>query len=302
MVSDDTEHTCMAALALIDAEGDLKKFSSSLARRFRYWLVGLPPGTGFATLRAICKLWLGFAPEHSGVFSAGNGPVMRAAIFGAVFDDFETVRAYVTASTQITHTDPKALYSALAVALAAMMARQTVCVQPDDYLAGLRRVLAGQGSELVNLVVGAVESVKINQTTSEYTASIGLCKGVSGYVYHTVPAVIHAWLRHQRDFRAGIIEMIECGGDTDTTAAILGGIVGCAAGKDGIPAEWLQGIWEWPGSISWMEQLGGNLAAAIKGQPRPGFSELHLYEMLPRNLLLLTVVLFHGLRRLFPPY
>jgi ADP-ribosylglycohydrolase len=30
-----------------------------------------------ATARSILKLWLGFSPQKSGVFSAGNGPAMR---------------------------------------------------------------------------------------------------------------------------------------------------------------------------------------------------------------------------------
>lgn len=302
MVSDDTEHTCMVAQALIDAHGDLQKFSRSLAWRFRFWLAGLPAGTGFATARAICRLWLGFGPERSGVFSAGNGPAMRAAILGAAFDDYDTIRAFVTASTQITHTDPKALFGALAVALAALMARQHQTVTPDDYLFELRRILAGQGSELVDLITAAADSVKRGETTREFAMASGLGKGISGYVYHTVPAVIHAWLRHQRNFRASLTEIIECGGDADTTAAILGGITGCAAGKESIPAEWLTGLCEWPASISWMEKLGASLAAFISNMPVDRAAELHLWLILPRNLLLLIVVLLHCLRRLFPPY
>lgn len=47
-----------------------------------------PPGVGFATLRAILKLWLIFSPENSGVFSAGNGPAMRSAIIGVCFGEY----------------------------------------------------------------------------------------------------------------------------------------------------------------------------------------------------------------------
>jgi len=38
--------------------------------------------------------------------------------------------------------------------------------------------------------------------------------------------------------------VIECGGDTDSTAAIVGGIVGSAVGKAGIPTEWLDDLLE----------------------------------------------------------
>ena len=91
MVSDDTEHTCMVAQALCANPNDPIAFGRDFGRRLRWWLLGLPAGIGLATLRAILKLWLGFAPERSGVFSAGNGPAMRAAIFGAVFDDLATM-------------------------------------------------------------------------------------------------------------------------------------------------------------------------------------------------------------------
>src|ERR1019366_3437179 len=78
MISDDTEHACMVGQALLRAPNDADAFARSLAWRLRFWLLGLPAGVGFATLRAVGKLWLGFSPANSGVFSAGNGPAMRA--------------------------------------------------------------------------------------------------------------------------------------------------------------------------------------------------------------------------------
>jgi ADP-ribosyl-[dinitrogen reductase] hydrolase len=73
MVSDDTEHTCMVAQALLAGGDDVERFTASLAWRLRFWLLALPAGIGRATLRAIVKLWLGYRPQRSGVFSAGNG-------------------------------------------------------------------------------------------------------------------------------------------------------------------------------------------------------------------------------------
>jgi hypothetical protein len=58
--------------------------------RLRGWLLSLPAGIGFATLRAILKLWLGFPLNRSGVYSAGNGPAMRVAVIGAFFRRSET--------------------------------------------------------------------------------------------------------------------------------------------------------------------------------------------------------------------
>lgn len=77
MVSDDTEHAALSALSLLDAPDDPRAFARQLAWRLRFWLASLPAGVGMATARACIRLWLGFSPEKSGVFSGGNGPSMR---------------------------------------------------------------------------------------------------------------------------------------------------------------------------------------------------------------------------------
>lgn len=120
MVSDDTEHACLVAQALIDSAGEPEAFGRSLAKRLRRWLLALPAGVGWATLRACLKLCVGVPPDKSGVLSAGNGPAMRSALLGVCFgDEPAQLRALVRASTCITHTDARAEAGALAVALAA---------------------------------------------------------------------------------------------------------------------------------------------------------------------------------------
>ena len=74
LTSDDTEHACMLAQAFIVSHADPDRFVRSFAWRLRGWLLGLPAGVGFATLRAIVKLSAGVPGSRSGVHSAGNGP------------------------------------------------------------------------------------------------------------------------------------------------------------------------------------------------------------------------------------
>ena len=124
MVSDDTEHTCIVAQSLIFANLDIDAFTRDFARRLRWWFASLPAGIGRATLRSCVKLWFGASPKSSGVFSAGNGPAMRSAIFGASFDDLDAMVDFVRVSARITHSDPKAEYGAIAIALAAFLARR----------------------------------------------------------------------------------------------------------------------------------------------------------------------------------
>src|SRR5262249_38435127 len=85
MTSDDTEHTCLLANALIESAGDEGIFQRELARGLRRWLLTLPAGVGLATLRATIKLCVGVGPQRSGVFSAGNGPAMRSALIGVCY-------------------------------------------------------------------------------------------------------------------------------------------------------------------------------------------------------------------------
>lgn len=302
MVSDDTEHTCIVAQSLIESAFEPSAFQRSLARRLRYWMLGFPTGAGSATLRAIIRLWIGVSPNRSGVYSAGNGPAMRAAILGVTIDDVERLRAFVHLSTIITHTDPKAEYGAMAVALAANMASKKINVSPEDYLALLEQSLGAEGAELVKLLEQAAKSASAGDNTAEFADSLGLSKGVSGYMYHTVPVVLHAWFAHPEDYRAGITSVIRCGGDADTTAAILGGILGARIGQQGIPMEWISGLCEPQRTTAWMIQLSNQLYQTINTKAALRPKHISVVPQLFRNALFLQVVLYHGCRRLLPPY
>jgi len=305
MVSDDTEHACMVAQALIVSAGDVQIFANNLAWRSRWWLLGLPAGIGYATLRAILKLWLGFPPDRSGVFSAGNGAAMRSGIIGVCYGhDTQILCQLVKASTRMTHTDPKAEFGALAVAIAAYMAssQSQADISPQKYYQTLQIVLPQEANEFLALMAKTVESVAAGNSTEAFAAQIRLSNGVSGYIYHTVPVVIHGWLRHQRDYRSAIVDIIRCGGDTDTTAAILGAIVGASVGKSGIPPEWMGGLCEWPRTVGWIEKLGRRLAQVTSDGIGQSALALPIYGLFLRNILFMLIVLGHGFRRLLPPY
>lgn len=261
-VSDDTAHALMTAQALVASGGEPGRFSRELASRLRWWFLSLPPGIGLATVRACLKLLVGFPPERSGVFSAGNGPAMRAAILGvfcATDPDDTRLKALVRASTRLTHTDPKAEEGALQIALA--------CTDTP--------ALASEGE-----LQGASEGES----------------GISGYIVSTVEAALAMVARHPDDLRQAILETIALGGDTDTVAAIVGGIVGARVGRAGIPDDWLAGLIEPVWSLKRIEGLAQQLAEVqATGKPqRPG------RNFWPAtHLLLLPIVLAHGFRRLF---
>ncbi|MBL4843936.1 MAG: ADP-ribosylglycohydrolase family protein [Planctomycetes bacterium] len=301
MISDDTEHTCFVAQALLASPTDPDAFGRSLGWRLRGWLLGLPAGIGFGTLRALFKLWLGFPPHRSGVFSAGNGPAMRAPILGACLGDTPLLREVVRVSTRVTHTDPKAEEGALAVALAAHHGEtRGADLDAGAFLDLLRAELKGEELRAALDQIG--EHLARGAEPSEFAEAIGQAKGISGYVNHTVPAVLFCWLRSPTDYRAALTELIELGGDADTTGAILGGVAGATVGSEGIPAEWIEGICEWPRTVPWLRRLGGRLYDTLEEGKSPGPLGLFWPGIPLRNLLFLSVVLTHGFRRLLPPY
>lgn len=302
MVSDDTEHTCFVAQSLCAAPTDADAFARHLGRRLSWWLLGCPAGIGLATLRATVKLWLGFPPSRSGVFSAGNGPAMRSPVLGAALDDLDTLRAFVRASTRITHTDPKAFQGAFAVAVAAWCAKRGLD-DPTTYFHQCRGVIGTDTSDEWDALLTAVEkSLAAGQSTEAFAEQLGCRQRVSGYVYRTVPVVLHAWLSHPRDYRRAVTTVIQCGGDTDTTAAIVGGIVGSGVGQAGIPRDWVDGLWEWPRSVDWMGRLADATAQAVQtGGAVPSPRVVPLVGLM-RNAIFLSAVLGHVARRLLPPY
>lgn len=313
MVSDDTEHMRMTATAWLSDPADPASFARCLASKLRWWLIALPAGTGMATARSITRLWLGWPASRSGVRSAGNGPAMRAGILGLCLNrDGEELAEFVRASTRITHTDSQAELGAQIIALAARECLRSRG-QPIDPTVLLEMCRDLPLDETWQAALMSVEvALAADESASEFAARMGLENGVSGYMVHTVSAVLFCWLRWPGEFRRPVEEIILLGGDTDSTAAILGGLAGACCGVNSIPREWLDNLIEWPYSVTWMQfRLAANLhirleSKAANSSPIPRLCPLPMgltaLAVLGRNIVFLTIVLAHGLRRLLPPY
>lgn len=318
MVSDDTEHLCLVAQALLRSGGQAPAFQRHLAWQLKLWLLGLPAGIGLATLKGILRLWLGFSPEHSGVFSAGNGPAMRATLLGVLYGEQpKTLKALNRISSRLTHTDPKAEWGALAIAQAAYSAWAGHA--PETYLSQWQAlvceeaspVLPPEAEELQRLLARALERALPMRGAAPaaqaaalqaFLNELGCAKGITGYMYHTVPSVIFVWMLQPNDVFSGLQLLIRAGGDTDTTAALLGGILGASGGPQALPEALLQRLWEWPRSPAWMLQAGKQLALMLsRAEPQAPLAWA-IWQLPLRNGIFLLAVLLHGFRRLFPPF
>ena len=258
MVSDDTDHSVFVAQSLLLSPDDSSRFSRFLAARLRRWLICLPAGIGMATLKSILKLCMGFGVDRSGVFSAGNGPAMRAAIIGVFFrNDDDALREFVRAATRLTHTDPKAELGALAVALIASRCCQWEQQPTKPELEDL--LLTISKNEDWREMVGRTMMACTKGEPSTAVTEKEMHKGVSGYVYNTLPPAIAAWWIHFGDYRRTIEAIVRMGGDTDTVAAIAGALAGTSVGRDGIPNSWISGIIDRPHSPAYLSRLANAL-------------------------------------------
>lgn len=296
MGSDDTEHAWFVAQSLLAQPQDADAFARRLAWCLRGWFLGLPAGIGLATGRAILKLCLGFSPKHSGVYSAGNGPAMRVAPIGAFFaDDAAQRHAYVRASTQLTHTDPKAYRGAWAIAeLIAAQCREDWVQRPE--LVQILSVLNAPEDEAWQTLLDTLaNAIHTDISVADFALQLGLDKGVTGYMYHSVPVAIYAWYRHFGDYPATVEAVFRCGGDTDTVGAIVGALAGCSTGIQGIPQDWQAGFIEYPRSrrhlLALAQRLGQNQTQPVR---------YFWLALIPRNILFFIVVLLHGFGRLVP--
>jgi ADP-ribosylglycohydrolase len=305
MISDDTEHALLVSSCLLRSPHSPEEFAGHLATSLRWWLASLPPGIGMATLRSALRLWLGYGPARSGVRSAGSAPATRAAPIGAYWASSpHLIDAYVDAATMLTHSDARAAIGAAAVAhLVGWTVRENPrqCPRRDE-LVDLLRTAGPDNEEWSSLIQSIVAAQDSHLTVDRFAHRLGLEHGVSGYVFHTVPVAVYAWLRHFGDFEGTLWAVLDCGGDTDTTGAIGGALAGTLVGESGIPRAWIDGILDWPRSPGHLRLVADRLCGHGTRHEAAG-PVRYFWPALPvRNLFLLGVVLAHGLRRLLPPY
>lgn len=301
MVSDDTDHSIFVLQSLLVSKGDVAAFRKALAWRLRWWLITLPAGIGWATLRATVRMWFGI--RNPGVYSAGNGPAMRSAIIGALLAHDDVTRtAIVKSSTALTHTDARACAAASAIAeVAARIVRGEWLSRPSpqEFVAVLRNVSPDEHWQHAVLDVLSACNAPTGQDAMAIAEShFGGKSGVSGFAMHSVPFALVAWYANFGNFRATIGAIVHAGGDVDTVAAIAGALAGAQVTESGIPKSWVDDIVDWPHSVGYLRRL----ASAASEQPSIAVPSPSFLALLLRGLLFTGLVLAHGLRRLLPPY
>jgi len=219
---------------------------------------------------------------------------MRTAPIAAYFpNNLEQRKRFTEAQTRITHSDPKAAIATLAVTeFAALFLNCDTFPSRKTIFETLSKVSDDPEWKKILSTIDSASNIQDLLTQLKGDPA----KGISGYVYETVPAVIFAGLKNDWDFEATVTEIIAAVGDTDTTASITGALCGACGGVDGIPREWISKVSEWPAPISRLSSLARALEHRTPLRIRPRWSPF----LLLRNLTFLAIVLAHGFRRIFP--
>lgn len=215
-------------------------YPMDIAQRYQHWyLAGPLRGMGKTTKRAMQNLRDGMPWNESGVVGAeGNGTAMRAAPFGAFYqEDPLTAAQFARMEANITHKSLEAEEGSAAVAIAVSLlwtgaSPQEVVEKTIEHLReskvklALSRLVFYQKSNDVS----AIEALKLF--------------GTKAHVVQTVPSAFAAFVLTS-SYEDAVLTSIRSGGDTDTTAAIAGALAGTYYGFKSIPKPYREGLEDW---------------------------------------------------------
>ncbi|RAS63215.1 ADP-ribosylglycohydrolase [Lentzea atacamensis] len=164
----------------------------------------------------------------NGQGSCGNGAAMRIAPLGAYFvNEPETLTVQAIRASEVTHQHPEGIAGGVAVAhAAAIAAKARLTGTGRDLLGGVLDHLE-EGS----FVRKGIEKARKIRTAEEAAYVLG--NGSRVTAQDTVPFTLWVAAHHLDDYRKAVTTCVQAGGDVDTTAAIVGGIVGRP------PLEWV---------------------------------------------------------------
>ncbi|MFE9693317.1 ADP-ribosylglycohydrolase family protein [Micromonospora sp. NPDC005806] len=242
--SDDTEMACSVVTVLAHSgEIDRDALATAFADRYdparRY-------GAGAVEILELIRVgtpWpVAAASAFDGQGSCGNGAAMRVAPLGAWYaDSIRRAADQARASAEVTHAHPEGIAGAVAVAVAASLAARARLDGDRPAPARLLGAVAAALDPAGEVHRGVRRAVALlGHPAGEVVAALG--NGSRVTAQDTVPFTLWVAATHLDDYLAAIRVCVEAGGDVDTTAAIVGGVVAAYTGvglPGGVPEGWL---------------------------------------------------------------
>ena len=219
-VTDDTTMALALGAAIIADGGEVKALSC--AQAFDRWMRGKPVDIGNTVRRNLIAFRRTGNPQAlPSEYDAGNGAAMRilpVALAGVGRSESE-VRAAVLAQSHVTHNNPLSDAACELIVLSVL-----------DFLRGepLRHVYRRRIVPLIE----ACPAFAYRQRRRE---------NPSGWIVETMQAVLQS-LMDADGFEDCLVDVVNRGGDADTTGAIAGMLAGALWGLEAIPKRWLRAL------------------------------------------------------------
>jgi len=233
-----------ATPAALKAEGGLIREKGLWARR----------SPGMTCLAALQSGRCGSTSDPINV-SKGCGGVMRVAPVGLRCDDPEEAFRTGCEVAAITHGHPSGyLPAGFLAALVSALSRGEALPPSVERATALLRTWKGHAETLAAVETAVAGSTERSRTeiaaavpfpeAIETLAGKGDASGpTGGWTGHTALAIaLFCALCHPDDFRAGVLAAVNHGGDSDSTGAVAGNILGAKLGKTAVPSEWISGL------------------------------------------------------------
>lgn len=227
--SDDSSMTLATIAAFYD--GDENLYASDVADYFLKWLYDayFTPFQETFDVGGRTKLALNYYAENGSflfdndIMSNGNGSLMRIlpVAFAKNYSD-----ALIDEISSITHPHEISLS----------------CCRIYAHL--IRYILENPGCTKVDLIARLnCDNFKENNIINVERVLFGTIDDIlsDGYVVNSLEAALWSFF-NRGSYQASIITAVSLGYDTDTIAAITGGIAGLYYGYDNIPKQWINNI------------------------------------------------------------
>lgn len=191
-------------------------------------------------------------PKKAGE-SLGTGPAMKVeplAIFTALRSGMDGDRLVIDVLDHgfLTHGDPRASIAALSVAAVIAPAMWSFLPQCENDMTANGGPLR-TARFFVPAIIENAEKRCASYEPSPPTYSSCLELAMRGKNVGTgysslcaVPTAVAIFFRNPAKFRRGVLEAVNAGGDTDTMASMVGGMVGAHLGLSAIPSEWIKDL------------------------------------------------------------
>jgi ADP-ribosyl-[dinitrogen reductase] hydrolase len=224
---DDLALAVLLAEELLEAEVDLRR----LAHRWVDWAERDGRGMGIWTRTALQHIRRHDSPPSSTGGQAGNGTISRClpVALRCVSQPANLVSGtYHTAV--LTHPDERCAWGAVAVNVAAGCLLQG----RRDFIGDVLEVL--RNNQAPEELMAAIRRVPL-----EKQEELPIVGPHEGYVVHGVE--IGLWFAyHEPNLERGLVWLANAGGDTDTNAAVAGGLMGARDGEAAVPTRWTDAV------------------------------------------------------------